>query len=172
MNLIDLAYTVFITLALCATYGIILELFPRLFVQERSTSLKNPLPTLFFIIIFSTLSYTVSIAIPDPSLSNRVLHVFGGGFLAFAVSFLAARDSQISINKFQLLVISTLISLALGVANELLEFILQSSGLVIAARNVDDTWFDLASNTIGIILASIIFVPLHKEIDYKPRVRT
>ncbi len=53
-------------------------------------------------------------------LSNRVLHVFGGGFLAFLICFLAALDSRVRIRRFQFFLFSFLIVIALGVANEIL----------------------------------------------------
>jgi hypothetical protein len=163
MHFVDLAYLTFITLAMCVTYFILLDLFPILFAQKIQPSLnrKSLLPILY-IFAFSTLLYIVNFLIPDPEFANRILHVFGGGFLGFSVCFLATRDSGIHVSKFQFFILGILIVLALGVVNELLEFVLQIYGVVISSTSVTDTWLDLFSNTIGIILASICLIPFHK----------
>ena len=163
MHFVDLAYLTFITLALCVTYFILLDLFPILLAQKIQPSLnrKSLLPILY-IFAFSTFVYIVNFLIPDPEFANRLLHVFGGGFLGFSVCFFAVRDSGVHISKFQFFTFSVLVVLALGVANELLEFVLQIYGVVISATSVTDTWLDLASNTIGIIIASMCFIPFHK----------
>lgn len=155
-------YLTFITLALCVGYFILLKLFPLFFTQKNISQRRSPWFPLAYIVIFSALVYAANFSIPDPELANRILHIFGGGFLAFSVCFFAARDSGVSISKFQFFLFSALIVLALGIANELLEFFLQEYAGIISSTSVTDTWFDLASNTIGIILASMCFVPFHK----------
>lgn len=50
-----------------------------------------------------------------------------------------------------------LIGTALGVANELFEFLLQSTTHLVFSPTVTDTWLDLLSNTIGIGVAVSIF---------------
>ena len=161
MHIVDLLYLIFITLALCAAYFILLKFLPRFFAQEITRSRRNFLFPLLFILIFSAVAYAVSYALPDPEIGNRVLHI-SGGFAGFLTCFFATRDSGVRINKFQFFVCSALIVLALGVANELLEFFLQEYVGIISAATVTDTWLDLASNTIGIILASMCSVPFHK----------
>ncbi len=79
--------------------------------------------------------------------------------MAFMVCFLVVKDSKLPVTKFQFLIFSALIATALGVANELLEFFLQHYFGFISAASVTDTWLDLLSNTVGILLASICFVP-------------
>jgi uncharacterized membrane protein YgaE (UPF0421/DUF939 family) len=156
-------YLVFITLALCATYFILLALFPIFFAQKVTLPRRKPWISLALIIAISVLSYVASFLIPNLEIANRILHIFGGGFTAFFMCFLAVRDSGVRISKFQFFVFSFLIVLALGTANELFEFFLQEYFGYISAATVTDTWLDLASNVVGIILASICFVPFHKE---------
>lgn len=157
-------YLAFITLAMCVVYFILLQLFPIFFAQKITLQRRKPFLSLICIVIFSVLAYVASFSIQDIELSNRVLHIFGGAFLGFFVCFLATRDSRININKFQFFVFGALIVLALAIANELLEFVLQEYGILVSAINVNETWLDLASNVVGIILASIFLVPFHKEI--------
>jgi hypothetical protein len=158
----------FITLAMCAAYLILLYLFPLFFGQKITPARKKPWFSLACIIIFSTFAHTASLSIQDLELANRILHIFGGGFMGFFVCFLAARDSGVNINKFQFFVFSVLIVLALGIANELFEFFLQTYFELISAATVTDTWLDLTSNAIGIVIAGLCFVPFHKgaELDH------
>jgi hypothetical protein len=160
--LLTYMHLAFITLMMCVTYFILLKFFPLFFAQQITLTRRKPWIPLLSIVIVSVLAYAVSFSMPDIELDNRILHIFGGGFVGFFVCFLAARDSSVHINKLQFFVFSVLIVLALGIANELLEFFLQEYFGFIFATSVDDTWLDLASNTIGIILASMCFVPFHK----------
>jgi len=168
MNFVDSVYMIFIALVMCVTYFILLDLFPRFFARKITLPRKSPFFSLICIILFSALAFGASLLIQDIELANRVLHAFGGGFLGFLACFLAARDSRVDINKFQLFVFSVLIVLALGTANELLELILQNCFGFVSAPSTDDTWLDLASNTIGIMLASLCLVPFHKRTGLDP----
>jgi len=164
MHLVDALYLAFISLAMCAVYFILLFLFPRFFSQEVTLPRKWRLLSLAYILLFSTLAYVASYSIRDLWLGNRVLHIFGGGFLGFFMCFLAARDSGVRITKFQFFLFSSLIVLALGVGNELLEFLLQTQHLLTSATSIQDTWLDLASNVVGVTLASVVLTPFHKEL--------
>ena len=88
----------------------------------------------------------ISGLIPNPDLSNRVLHTFGGGFLIVVVAFLAIKDSRIRITSFQFLVISVAIAAVFGVANEIVEFFLQNQFGFVFANSINDTWLDLVSS--------------------------
>ncbi len=104
----------------------------------------------------------VVILVPDPALSNRIQHAFAGGFAAFLVCYLAVRDLNISINKFQFFVFSSLIVTALGVGNELAEFIFQEYIPIFPfqfAETPIDTWLDLVSNSVGVIVGALCFTP-------------
>jgi len=162
MNLLDV-HLAFITFALCIVYFILLALLPRFFTQQITPPRRNPLPSLIYIVALSVLAYIASFSIQDLEFGNRILHIFSGGFVGFFMCFLATRDSRVRINKFQFFVFSVLIVLALGIANELLEFFLQEYAGYISSATVTDTWLDLASNVVGMILAGICFVPFYKE---------
>jgi hypothetical protein len=155
-------YLIFLTLAMCVTYFILLYLFPFFFAQKIISPRKDFLFSLVCIISFSVLAYVLNFLIQDAWIANRILHIFGGGFLGFLVCFLAVRDSGVHINKFQFFLFSALIVLALGIANELMELILQECNVMVSATTVDDTWLDLASNVIGVAIASVCLVPFHK----------
>ena len=148
---------------MCATYLASIFLFPFFFAQKVLSPKKNTFASFVSICILSTIFYTIALSIRDLELANRILHVLGGGFLGFFVCFIATRNSGVSINKFQFFVFSALIVLALGIGNELLEFLLQNRFNIISAKTASDTWFDLASNVVGIILAGVCFVPFHKK---------
>ena len=163
MTIADVTFLVFITLAMCVIYFILLALFPLFFSQKITTSRKKSFIPLVYIVIFSLLVYVVSFSIQNLDLSDRILHIFGGGFLGFFICFLAAKNSGVRITTFQFFLFSVLTVTTLGVANELLEFFLQTYFGYISAATVTDTWLDLASNTVGIILASICFVPFYKN---------
>ena len=148
---------------LCVVYFILLSLFPIFFGQKITLPQRKPFLSIICIIAFSVFAYVVSYSIQNVDLSDRVLHILGGGFAGFLVCFFAVRDSRIHINKLQFFLFSTLIVIALGVANELAEFLMQYYNVLISATTVEDTWLDLASNVVGILIASACFVPFHKQ---------
>jgi hypothetical protein len=156
-------YLAFITLMLCVFYFILLSLLPIFFGQKVISPRRKPFLSIIVIIGFSVLAYALSYSIQNIDLSDRVLHILGGGFAGFLVCFFAVRDSRISINKFQFFLFSALIVIALGVANELAEFVMQYYNVLISATTVEDTWLDLASNVVGIFIASACLVPFHKQ---------
>jgi glycopeptide antibiotics resistance protein len=87
--------------------------------------------------------------------------MFGGGFLSLLICFLATRNSKTSLSKFQFFIISSLIVSTMGVANEIIEFLLQNyTNLDFTfAQTINDTWLDLISNTIGALLGAILLTP-------------
>ena len=92
-------------------------------------------------------------------IGNRLLHAVGGGFVGSLLCFLVVKDGRLAINKWQFLIITALIVTALGVANELYEFVLQMYFHHISSATVIDTWQDLTSNTVGIIISLIVLMP-------------
>ena len=86
--------------------------------------------------------------------------------MAIVVCFLAIKDSGVRVRKFQFLIISILVATALGVMNEILEFFLQNYFGFISSATVNDTWLDLISNTVGILIATTILTPF---VDNKMR---
>jgi len=139
----------------------------QLFFKNSITSkLHNKsVHSIIYIVVLDALAYWLSLNISDIQLSNRVLHAFGGGFLAFFVCFRVAKDAKLPVNKFQFFVASSLIVISLGVANEIIEFFLQNySNLhIVFAPTINDTWLDLVSNTVGAFIASVCFVPFIKS---------
>lgn len=155
-----MAYLLLITVAMCAAYFLFYFLFPYFFGRPAAKLNKKSVLSLVYIAALSIFSYFLSAQIPNAELSNRVLHALGGGFLAFLVSFLVVKDSKLAINRFQFFVFGSLLAVALGVANEIAEFFLQNYLHYVAAATINDTWQDLISNVVGVLLAAPIFVPL------------
>ncbi len=153
-------YLVFMTFSLCLTYFVLFYFSPLFFNTSAVKISAKSLRSIAVIVLLSTLGYLIAFNIPDLELSNRFLHAFGGGFMAFLVCFLAIKDSKLPINKFQFFVFSILIVVTLGVANEVLEFFLQNYFDVKASSNINDTWLDLISNIVGAALAGICFTQL------------
>jgi hypothetical protein len=98
--------------------------------------------------------FVVALSVPDAELGNRFQHAVGGGVLGVVLCYLVFRDHRIKATRFQFFIWTALIVTALGVGNELLEFVVQSEGSFVFANNVFDTWRDLASNSVGIALAA------------------
>ena len=153
-----LLFSLLLTALYCFVYVVLFFLFPTFFNQAREKLSKRSLISLGIIILLSFVAYIISYNIANEQIGNRFLHGFGGGFLAFLMCWLVARDTKLKITKFQFFVFSFLIVTGLGVANELLEFLLQSTTSFIFSPTATDTWLDLLSNTIGALIASAIFV--------------
>ena len=157
-------YLLLITLGFCVVYGFLYLLFPLFFVDKLVPFRRRIFASLFYIIGFYFLISFISINISDVNWANRFLHIFGGGFLSFAVCFLVVKDTKLHIGKFRFFTFSFLIVLSLGVANEILEYVLQNFTELSFATTASDTWLDLASNCIGALLAGMFFVPFIKTL--------
>lgn len=92
--------------------------------------------------------------VPDAALGNRLQHGIGGGVLGVLLCFLIFFDQRIPVTRFQFFVWSAFVVTGLGVANELLEFFVQSYTNMVFAADQFDTWRDFASNSVGIVVAS------------------
>lgn len=158
-----MTYLLSITFAMCCAYAVLFFVFPLFFQNKMPILNPKSIYSIFYIILFSIVTYLVSGSIANPALSNRILHIFGGGFLAFLTCFLVAKDSKLQISKFQFFLFSFLIVIGLGVANEILEFFLQNYLHYIFSQSVNDTWLDLMSNVAGAVIASICLVPFIKK---------
>jgi hypothetical protein len=153
-------YLLVLTILLSFSYFVILFVFSYFFKSELPKLTSRSFRSVIIIAVASIVSFIIAGIIPDPEISNRVLHGLGGGVIAFLVCFLAMKDSNISINKFQFFVMSSLIVTALGVGNEIAEFCAQSLGIgFIFSATPFDTWLDLVSNTVGLLIAAVCFVP-------------
>jgi|SRR3989344_6915146 len=145
-------------------YLLLLTLAPLFFDKPGVWPTTHRLVSSLLIIILGTgLAMFVAALISDPQLANRVLHALAGGFMAFVTCYLVVRDSGIPISRFQFFIIAALTVTMLGVGNELVEFGLQEWTGHIFSPTTIDTWQDLTSNTVGILIAACIFTPFHKK---------
>lgn len=158
-------YTLSIAPMMCALYLALLRFYPYFFSQPRASVSARRVWTVFAIILCAeTVFFTIGFLLgSEVGFGNRFQHAIAGGFVAFSVCYLGARDSGVRLTRFQFFIISGLIVTALGVGNELAEFFFQETLGTISAHTTIDTWQDLLSNTIGILLAACVFIPLHKK---------
>jgi hypothetical protein len=152
-------YLLFITLGLCLSYFIFYYLLFMFVSVSNEKFGKKTIYSLVGVFIASLIIYIIVFNISDLVLGNRLLHTFGGGFLGVLVCFLVVKDKKIDLTKLQFFVLSLLLVTFLGVLNEILECVLQNYFGIISADSINDTWFDLISNTVGLLLAGIFFVP-------------
>lgn len=152
-------YLVFLTIVFCLTYVALQFLYGYLFGGGPNARTKISPISIGIIAIWSVLSFLASASIEDDWISNRLLHALGGGFLGIVTCFLAARDGRAAISRFQFFVFGILVVTALGVGNEIMEFMLQMTTDMIFATGVFDTWLDLVSNTVGALAASAVLLP-------------
>ena len=155
-------YLIAVTFGLCIVYFFLEHIFNLFFERHFAHLGKRSIVSVLLIVIISFVGYFLTSLIPNPETSNRVLHMFGGGFLAMMVCFLVVKDSRIPITKFQFFVFSFFVVTALGVANEIMEFLLHYYFGWVFATSATDTSLDLISNTVGIIVGSIAFTPFIK----------
>lgn len=92
---------------------------------------------------------------------NFLQHMIGGGVAVAFVSiyFIKSLRENYPIFKnpiFQLFFVYALVSM-LGVANEILEFMLDRLKVGIFSTDRYDTWFDLTANTVGAISLYFIY---------------
>lgn len=103
--------------------------------------------------------YLVSSKISDLELGNRIIHAFGGGFLAYLVCFFAVKDDRIKIDSVKFFIFSFMLVMTLGIGNEIAEYFLQNYLNFSAAPSINDTWLDLMSNIAGTLIAALCFTP-------------
>lgn len=152
-------YLLALTLGMCFSYFILLYLFFAFFKNEQPLFRRESLYSVVLIAFFSILTFIASVIIPDRQLANRFLHAIGGGFLSFLICFLVVRDSKLRLSRFQFFIFSALVVTAMGVANEVLEFFLQNYFHFTFSKTINDTWLDLLSNSVGILIAALLFTP-------------
>lgn len=160
-------YLALMSVCLCATYLIVYFLAPWIFKQPLPRFGRANVISIAFILIASLIAFGISGLPHDPWWQNRLLHGLGGGSLAFLVCFLAFRDNALPLNRLQFFILGFLIVTALGVANELAEFFGQKYLALSFARTIEDTWLDLASNTIGAVLLGTVLSVLFRSIPKK-----
>jgi len=154
-------YLLAITFGLCISYFVLLFLFPFFFENRIAKVTKKSFLFVALLSFLSLILYIVVFHISDEELGNRFQHAFGGGFLAFFLCYLVVKDVKLSISKFRFFIFSALIVTAMGVANEIIEYLLQNyAGFTLMfSNNINDTWLDLISNTVGILVATACFTP-------------
>jgi len=152
-------YLLIITAGLCLTYFVLYFLFSIFFKNSTTVLNSKAMVSVLYIVLGSFLSYVVSTNISNLQLANRVLHALGGGAVGMLICFLVVRDSKLKINRFQFFVFSFLIVMTLGIANETIEYFLQTYAHYIFAPTPTDTWLDLISNLTGALAAGVILTP-------------
>jgi hypothetical protein len=155
-----MTYLFSITAGMCISYFALHWVFATFF-KSRLLPTQSPfsLMSLGIIVLLSLASYALAGWVSNPELSNRLLHMLGGGFLAMATCFLVVRDSQFIVSRTQFLLLSFLVVMALGVGNEIVEFVLQNYFYWKFAQTVNDTWLDLISNLLGALAGGVVFTP-------------
>lgn len=147
-------YSIFFTTAYLLLY-IILNYALQLVLKKKINKQTLQKKSFILIALSSVTIFSIVFLIKDPELANRFQHAIAGGFLTMLISYLAFKDSQVEINKLQIILLSALVVTFLGVLNEILEFIIQINTNLVFADNLNDTWLDLTSNFFGIMLGSI-----------------
>ena len=145
---------------MCCAYVFMFFVFPVFFNSPVQRLGGASVKSIFFVIGLAITTFALSEMVPDKELGNRVEHTFSGGFAGFLICFLAAKDCGVKITKLRFFFYSFLIVLAWGVANEICEFFVQTNLGIIFSPNVNDTWWDLTSNTAGILIAVAVLMPL------------
>jgi len=76
-------YLLLITTGMCFAYIFLYYLFSYFFKNSATPLNRSAFYSILYIILSSLAAYKLSFAISDPELGNRIMHMFGGGFLAF-----------------------------------------------------------------------------------------
>ncbi len=155
-------YLFFAAIGLGVSYFLLSFIFSKFFSQPLANGRLKKLKPILIVVILSLIISAISHEMPVGP-DNRFLHALGGGFMVVLVCFLAIKNLQFGISKFQFIVVSALTATAFGVANELLEFFLENYFGLVSNVSLNDTWLDLASNTVGILVALFILTPLYKQ---------
>lgn len=173
--LVSHLYLLLIALGMCVLYVVFLRAIPLFFNEHRTIRDHISLWSIAQILLLYTIVVALVFSIRDIELGNRLLHSIGGGFAMFMVCYLSIRDSRLAIGPIRFFFFSLLVVTSLGVVNELAEFLIEQFVEFEFARGAYDTWLDLLSNTVGLLLAASLFVPLFwrgqkKKIETPPGV--
>lgn len=160
MNYADWVYLIFLSIVITVSYFPIRLLFHYFFHGSKPPALnKRWFVSCLITFLLSLAVYIISSKISDQEIGNRIVHAFGGGFLAYLVCFFAAKDDRIKIDKLKFFIFSFMLVMTLGIGNEVVEYFLQNHFDFSAAPHVNDTWLDLMSNITGALIAAICFTP-------------
>ncbi len=164
-------YFIILILGFCVSYFLVGRFFALFFqtnINYRRDQ-KNIFRSLAILIVGSILVYFWSESFQNIEIGNRILHGVGGGVMAFLMCFLSALDHRVQMTKTQFFILSALIVTALGVVNEVVEFALQYYFDIQTAPHIYDTWFDLISNSSGLLMAGAVFTPFVSQLNEKER---
>lgn len=139
------AYAALYTVAYVPLYA----LFTAFFDKERFPQWRIAVHSLGWVLAALAIAFFFSYSLTDLWWANRVQHALGGGAVAYFMCWRIANDARLSLSRLKTLVFCFLVVMALGVANELVESLLQQYTSIIFASDTSDTWLDLWSNTIG-----------------------
>ena len=156
-------YLLVIALGLCVLYTSLLWFFPYFFGKPSAVKQAFSLRSIAYLLALYTFVIWIVFSMEDIELGNRILHSVAGGFAAFMTCFLAVRDTRLPLSRLRFFIFSALLVTSLGVVNELAELILSFFVEFDFPRHIDDTWFDLASNTVGLLVAALVFTPFIKS---------
>lgn len=156
-------YFLLLSIGFCVAYIALYYLFGQLFKNKTIALTRDSARSIAFILLFHSVAQIGVWSIPDFEWSNRFQHAIGGGFLAFFICFRVANDTNIPIRKLQFFVWGFLVVSTLGVANELVEFFLQTTTSLVFTTRLEDTWLDLLSNGVGSLVAAAVLVPMLKR---------
>ena len=158
-------YLILVALGFCFVYVALLFLYALFFKSALPTMrLRFAYSAAWILALYTAVSLFAG-TIEDLELSNRILHIFGGGFLAYFVCFLVAKDLTLQVSRFHFIVFSLLVVSALGVANEIIEYFLQNYTSLSFATSANDTWLDLMSNSIGAFIGTVLLTPFIKTLN-------
>ncbi len=153
-------YFLLLAIGFCAAYIALHYLFGQLLSNKTVALTRDSARSIAYILLFHSMAQIGVWCIPDLEWSNRFQHAIGGGFLAFFICFRVAHDTHIPIRRLQFFVWGFLVVTTLGVANELVEFFLQTVTSLVFTTRLEDTWLDLLSNSVGTLVAAAVFVPM------------
>ena len=135
-------------------------LFSYFFDNKAARPNRRSFYSILSIVVAMGAVLALSFNMTNLELANRILHAFGGGFIAFYACFRVVQDSGLEIDRTRFFVFSAMAVTTMGVANEIFELVLQTYGPFLFSATITDTWLDLLSNTVGIFFAAACLVPL------------
>ena len=154
MHLVNILYLVTLMFGLCVTYFFFYFGIPWFFnTRPRRFGIRSLYALGAILISFLIIEY-ISFGICGAFWGNRVQHALGGGFLISYICFRALRDAGQRMDPMRFIILAGLLATALGVANEIAEFFLQLYTQAIFSDSALDTWYDLLSNTVGILCSA------------------
>ena len=122
---------------------------------NKNISLRNHYGWLIAIGVASVSAVTVSYYM-NSMMGNFVQHTIGGGMAVGIGFFYLKQQFKTTYNwRIELILLFGLVS-ALGCINELAEFAADNLGFGIFSFDRQDTWRDIAANSLGAVLAYVL----------------